>query len=61
MIFFKINRKILEWCQRRNNNLYEKNGFTDKILENQIRINKIRAEKDVTDNTQTVGEDGYVQ
>lgn len=60
-MIYRINRKILEWCQGRNNKIFEKKGLTDKVLENQIRINKIMSEKDVTDNTETIGEEGYVQ
>ena len=60
-MIYKINRKILEWCQGLNNKLYEKKGLTEKVLENQIKINKIRTEKNVTDNKQTIDEEGYVQ
>lgn len=61
MKLFDINKKILEWCQRRNNKLYENNGLTDKVLENQIRINKIRTKKNVHDNENVLTDEGYVQ
>lgn len=61
MRLYNINRKILNWCQRRNNKLYEKKGLTDKVLENQLRLNKIRNEKDISDNEHIIHEEGYVQ
>jgi len=61
MWIFKINRRLLDWCQRQNNKLYEKHGLTDRVLNNQVKINKIRNAKDLTDENIVITDDGFVQ
>lgn len=61
MGIFNINRKILDWCQDKVNQMYEKEGLTDKVIEYQVRINKIRNHKDSADKNNIITDDGFVQ
>ncbi len=61
MGIFNINRKILDWCQGKVNQMYEKEGLTDKVIEYQVRINKIRNHKDSADKNNIITDDGFVQ
>lgn len=58
---YKITKKLLNWCQERVNKFYEKKGLTDKVLEFQIRINRLRHVLDIKDEETVITDDGYVQ
>ena len=45
--------------QRRINEMFEEEGLTDDILNEQIELNKKRHEKDIPDSNEII--DGYVQ
>lgn len=61
MCIRNINIRLLNWYQRQVNKQYEKYGLTDKVLEHQIRINKIRADHNIPDENDIITNDGYVQ
>ena len=42
------------------NQLYEREGLTDEVLDKQVEINKMRKEYDLVDHSEIVY-DGYVQ
>ena len=46
--------------QKEVDELFEKDGLTDEVLDKQITINKLRHAHDISDETETVHED-YVQ
>lgn len=46
--------------QKELDELYEKEGLTDEVLDKQIAINKLRHEYDIVDENELVFED-YVQ
>ena len=46
--------------QKELDELYEKHGLTDEVLDQQIAINKLRHAHNITDETETVHED-FVQ
>ena len=46
--------------QKELNELFEKDGLTDEVLDQQIAINKLRHAHNIPDETETVHED-YVQ
>ena len=54
--FHKISLKNK---QRRINEMFEEEGLTDDILNEQIELNKKRHEKDIPDSNEII--DGYVQ
>ena len=54
-------QKRLKQLQEDINKEYEKFGLTDEVLENQIKINEIRNEWDMTDEEQIVNDDGFTQ
>lgn len=53
-------KKRLESEQKLVDQLYEREGLTQEVLNRQIEINKMRNEYDIHDKTETVHED-YVQ
>lgn len=55
-----IRKLLLKIAQRILNSVYEKEGLTDKILELQIKINKLRHESNIPDET-LLNDGGYVQ
>lgn len=59
---YKMIKKILNWYQGQIDKSYEKNGLSPRILESQIRLNKIRKALNITDD-RTIIEDneGFVQ
>lgn len=56
-----VTKRVLDWCQERVNYFYWRHGLTDKVLEFQIRINRIRSKLDLEDEDNIVTDDGYVQ
>lgn len=60
-IIIRLARRILKRTQKLNDKLYEKEGLTDKVLINQLRINRIRSKLDLEDEDNIVTDDGYVQ
>lgn len=46
--------------QKEVDQLYEKDGLTDEVLDKQIAINKLRHEHNITDKEKTIHEN-YVQ
>lgn len=50
----------LNKIQKEIDELYEKDGLTDEVLDKQIEINKLRHEHDITDNSNKINGD-YVQ
>lgn len=57
----KLVKKLLNVSQRLNNILYERDGLTDEVLENQIKINEYRNKYDITDENEIVNDEGFVQ
>ena len=56
--------EFVEAIQEICNNIYEKTGFTDEILDLQVYINQLRAEYDITDPREIIHTDngrGFVQ
>ena len=57
-----LNSFELDYKQKQNNKLYEKDGLTEEVLNNQIEINKKRHELDIVDKTElTKSNEGFVQ
>lgn len=57
-----FNSIELDREQEINNKLYEENGLTDEVLDNQIKINKKRNALDILDETElTESNEGFVQ
>ena len=54
-------QKRLKQLQEDINKEYEKFGLTDEVLENQVKMNEIRNEWDLTDETQVMNDDGFTQ
>ena len=54
-------KKRLKKLQEDINKEYEKFGLTDEVLENQVKMNEIRNEWDLTDETQVLNDDGFTQ
>ena len=58
----KINEFNLNRMQKANDKLYERDGLTDEVLDNQIEINKKRNALDILDkNELTESNKGFVQ
>ena len=53
-IIIRLVRRILKRTQKLNDKLYEKEGLTDRVLTNQLRINAIKEAYNLFD-------DEYVQ
>ena len=55
-------KRILDWYQRRIDKSYKEHGLTSRLLESQIRLNKMRRILNITDD-RTIIEDneGFVQ
>ena len=51
---------LLDTAQYFNNKLYEKEGLSDRVLDNQVQINMYRNEYDLSD-PNTVLDNGFVQ
>ena len=45
--------------QEANNKKYEEEGLTDEVFEEQLKINKLRYDKKISDKSEFV--DGYLQ
>ena len=45
----KIANKLLNFTQKQINKAYEKDGLTDEILDLQLKLNKLRAEHDLSE------------
>lgn len=61
-IIKKINEINLNRMQKANDKLYEKDGLTDEVLDNQIEINTKRNALDILDkNELTESNKGFVQ
>ena len=43
------------------NQLYDKYGLTDDVLDLQIKLNTMRAETDISDNNEIINDEGFVQ
>ena len=56
-----VMKKLVNISQKLNDKLYEKEGLTDRVLKNQLNINNIRYQYDITDDSETVGDEGFVQ
>ena len=53
---------LLDWLQGRNDKAFEKEGLTDKTLESQIRINRLRNRLNITDERTVIKDnEGFVQ
>ena len=55
-----IMKEHLAKKQKEVDELYEKEGLTDEVLDKQIAINKLRHAHDITDESEKIHED-YVQ
>lgn len=51
---------LLDTAQYLNNKLYEKEGLSDRVLDNQVQINMYRNKYDLSD-PNTVLDNGFVQ
>lgn len=51
-----LNRK-----QEKLNKEFEEQGFTDEILEKQVELNQKRNKLDITDKSEVVNDEGFVQ
>lgn len=51
---------LLDTAQYFNNKLYEKEGLSDRVLDNQVQINMYRNKYDLSD-PNTVLDNGFVQ
>ena len=51
---------LLDTAQYFNNKLYEKEGLSDRVLDNQVQINMYRNKYDLSD-LNTVLDNGFVQ
>ncbi len=51
---------LINLAQALLNKAYNRSGLTDRILQDQIRINELRNKYDIPDKKQ-INEDGYVQ
>lgn len=54
-------QKRLKQLQEDINKEYEKYGLTNEVFENQVKINEIRNEWNMTDDEQIVTDDGFTQ
>lgn len=45
----KIANKLLNFTQKQINKAYAKDGLTDEILDLQLKLNKLRAEYDLSE------------
>ena len=45
----RLANKLLNFAQKQINKAYEKDGLTDDVLDLQIRVNKLRAEYDLSE------------
>ena len=55
-----MNEKELDEMQKEVNELYEKEGLTDEVLDKQLKINSLRNKYNITDKTEIIY-DRYVQ
>ena len=53
--------KLLDISQLLINQLYDKYGLTDDVLDLQVKLNTMRAETDISDNNEIVNDEGFVQ
>lgn len=56
-----VVKKLLDFAQNLNNKLYEKEGLTESVLDNQVKINSYRAKYDILDENEVITDDGFVQ
>lgn len=56
----KVMKEHLAKKQKEVDELYEKEGLTDEVLDKQIAINKLRHEYDIVDETELIFEE-FVQ
>lgn len=60
-----FSKKYYEWklnrMQDKVNKEYDEKGFTDEILEKQIKINKKRHKLNISDPNQPHNDEGFVQ
>lgn len=60
-----ISKKYKAWklnrMQKKVNQKYEENGLTDEVLDEQIKINKIRHKLNISDPNQPHNDEGFVQ
>ena len=54
-----MEEKLAE-MQKEVDQLYEKHGLTDEVLDKQIKINKLRHEQNISDKTNVIHQN-YVQ
>ena len=47
--------------QKKINQKYKENGLTDEVLDEQIKINKIRHKLNISDPNQPHNDEGFVQ
>lgn len=57
----KIVKKILNLLQLLVDKTYEKEGLSDDVLELQVRINSLRREFDIVDETHLIDDTDFVQ
>lgn len=57
----KYNGWKLNRMQKKVNQKYEENGLTDEVLDEQIKINKIRHKLNISDPNQPHNDEGFVQ
>lgn len=56
----RIEEILLNFVQRLVNYLYEKEGATDFVIDQQVKVNKLRNEYDIPDKSEFIYED-FVQ
>lgn len=57
----RVAEMLLDASQKLNNYLYDREGLTDRVLENQLKINEYRYKYDLTDESEIVNDEGFVQ
>lgn len=56
----EIFKQPLTEAQNKINEMYERDGLTDEVFELQVKINKVRATLNISDETKTIYEN-FVQ
>lgn len=44
-----ITKKLIKYAQKLINRAYERNGMTDKLLEQQVKLNELRHKYDINE------------
>ena len=57
----KIASILLDFAQKRVNQLYEYDGLSDDVLNHQLKINEFRNKLNIPDQEEIITNDGFVQ